>query len=846
MPAPANANELLDLVQKSGVVEEAKLRAYVKKLTESGGIPKDAAKLAGLFVRDAVLTYFQAEQLLQGKYKRFTIGKYKVLEKLGSGGMGQVFLCEHKLMRRRVAVKVLPTAKADDPSSLERFYREARAVAAVDHPNIVRAYDIDQDENLHFLVMEYVDGTNLQDLVKKFGPLDITRACHYIYGAAIGLQHAHEIGLVHRDIKPGNILVDRAGVVKILDMGLARFFNDEDDILTKKYDENVLGTADYLAPEQALESHTVDIRADIYSLGATFYYLLTASPLFPEGSVAQKLIWHQNRSPRPIKSLRPEVPDDVVAVIDRMMMKDPAKRYQTPAEVMAALAHWVVTPIPPPADKEMPILSPAAGGTGRAPAAAPGAGSSARPAGSGSGAGRPDAPTVIAPITGTKTAPATSPAITPAPAVTSLSDSTTPGPGVWESLDSDAETLALGDTDRAPGRTPRPARPTANPKARRRLLYAGLALLLVGGGVGAYFAFLDTPEPTPDPGGGTPGAAGRRIVVSKTRGDNTVETLRDALTRAGPGDTIVIAEPKLAEPNLTLHRTRHKDLTIESGLPDGKPAVIEATGTLASMIDAGSVEGFRLRNVEFDGRGTADVGIQLSGPAPGTVIEGVTVRNVKTVAVKMLNAAGEPGRPILLDRCRVVIAGPTQTGVLLFASNADTRRPTIRNSRIEGVGTGTGIKIDGALTDGEFTGNRFYNLDAAVLFAKPPTEKVMKGQIAGNTFYQTKAGLALDLTPPAKGELPAGKFDLVVNQNYFAKTPAIGSGRGGNGPVPGVRSADNAHAPDCGGGNLGLPLAVLPTPLLPTPDVNNDATFLRFPAGKEPTVGPNKVRVGAQ
>ena len=162
MPAPANAKELLDLVQKSGVVEEQKLRGYVKKLTESMGLPNDPAKLAGFLVRDAILTYFQAEQLLQGKYKRFSIGKYKVLEKLGSGGMGQVFLCEHKLMRRRVAVKVLPTAKADDPSSLQRFYREARAVAAVDHPNIVRAYDIDQDENLHFLVMEYVDGSNFR------------------------------------------------------------------------------------------------------------------------------------------------------------------------------------------------------------------------------------------------------------------------------------------------------------------------------------------------------------------------------------------------------------------------------------------------------------------------------------------------------------------------------------------------------------------------------------------------------------------------------------------------------------------------------------------------------------
>ena len=265
-------------------------------------LPNEPGRLAGLLVRDGVLTHFQAEQFLQGKWRRFTIGKYKVLERLGSGGMGSVYLCEHKLMRRRVAVKVLPTAKAEDTSSLERFYREARAVAALDHPNIVRAYDIDQDDKLHFLVMEHVDGSSLQEIVKKAGPMDVLRACHYMRQAALGLQHAHETaGLVHRDIKPGNILVDRNGIVKVLDMGLARFFHDEEDMLTKKYDENVLGTADYLAPEQALDSHAVDIRADIYSLGATFYFCLTGRTPFAEGTVAQKLIWHQTRQPKPIR-----------------------------------------------------------------------------------------------------------------------------------------------------------------------------------------------------------------------------------------------------------------------------------------------------------------------------------------------------------------------------------------------------------------------------------------------------------------------------------------------------------------------------------------------------------------
>jgi serine/threonine protein kinase len=363
MPAPTTVNEFLELVQKSGVLDDKKLDTYVQKVRAGPGLPARPNDLATLLVRDGLLTLFQAEQILQGKWRRFTIGKYKVLERLGQGGMGSVYLCEHKLMRRRVAVKVLPTAKADDPSSLERFYREARAVAALDHPNIVRAYDIDQDEKLHFLVMEYVDGASLQEIVKRSGPLDPTRAAHYIRQAAFGLQHAHETaGLVHRDIKPGNVLVDRGGTVKVLDMGLARFFYDEEDVLTKKYDENVLGTADYLAPEQALDSHAVDVRADIYSLGATFYFCLTGKTPFNEGTVAQKLIWHQTRAPKSIRSLRPEVPEGLVAVIDRMMAKDAGQRYQTPLEVAEVLAPWTETPIGPPPETEMPKLSLAAMG----------------------------------------------------------------------------------------------------------------------------------------------------------------------------------------------------------------------------------------------------------------------------------------------------------------------------------------------------------------------------------------------------------------------------------------------------------------------------------------------------
>ena len=171
MPAPSSIDDLLKLIRKSGMVEEPRLLSYLEQLKLSGNAPLDVRKLAGSMVKDGVLTYFQAEQFMLGKWRGFTIGKYKLLERIGFGGMGQVFLCEHMYMRRRVAIKVLPPAKAEEPASLGRFYREARAAAALDHPNIVRTHDIDQDGNLHFLVMEYVEGSSLLEIVKKTGPL---------------------------------------------------------------------------------------------------------------------------------------------------------------------------------------------------------------------------------------------------------------------------------------------------------------------------------------------------------------------------------------------------------------------------------------------------------------------------------------------------------------------------------------------------------------------------------------------------------------------------------------------------------------------------------------------------
>jgi eukaryotic-like serine/threonine-protein kinase len=359
MPVPATVAEFADLVRRSGLVPASQLDELLRRAQP----PATADQAASALVRDGLLTFFQAKQLRQGRYKRFTIGaKYRLLELIGAGGMGAVYLCEHTIMKRLVALKVLPTDKLDDQSNLDRFFREARAVAALDHPNIVRAYDIDQFEKLHFLVMEYVDGTSLQEIVARYTfekkQLDPIRAAHYTAQAAIGMQHAHELGMVHRDIKPGNVLLDRNGVIKVLDMGLARFFHKQQDSVTEKYDDKcVLGTADYLAPEQAV-SNVVDVRADIYALGGTLYFMLTGQTPFPDGTVAAKLVAHQTREPKPVDEYRSDVPPGLLAVLRTMMAKDANDRYQTPIEVAEALAEWTAIPIDPPPEREMPALCP--------------------------------------------------------------------------------------------------------------------------------------------------------------------------------------------------------------------------------------------------------------------------------------------------------------------------------------------------------------------------------------------------------------------------------------------------------------------------------------------------------
>jgi serine/threonine protein kinase len=738
MASPASVEEFLDLVRKSGVADEKRLDAYLQRVRSNGSLPTEPSRLAGLLVRDGILTQFQAEHIMLGKWRRFTIGKYKVLEKLGSGGMGTVFLCEHKLMRCLRAIKILPAAKAQDEAALSRFYREARAVAAIDHPNIVHAYDIDQDENLHFLVMEYVDGSSLQDIIKKAGTLSVLRACHYIRQAAIGLDHAQRAGLVHRDIKPGNILVSREGGVKILDMGLARFFNDDDDILTRKFDENVLGTADYLAPEQALDSHTVDIRADIYSLGATFYYLLTGKTPFGEGTVAQKLFWHQSRQPKPVRDARADVPAAVEAIITKMMAKDPSHRFQTPAALAEALEPFTQTGISAPPEAEMPKLSPAAHGKvvgdssggdsseataiskPETPKALKGMGSSSAPKQS-----QPASPPPVRPSSAPPN-PAPGPRVN-SPVKSSLPASAPmPGPVLksaataeaqlrsapvksapavpagpeaeeefaWQGLAHDTEDLgAAADTTPVQGQTKTASRGTTRPVAKGEeravsreknivLLVVGLMVLaaflvvVVGGSLLIYFYFANPADPN------ARAAPPPMIVSAKDAGKQGVYRSIAAALRVAPKDAVIEIADDVIEENIRweAHPARSTEVTIQAAA--GKEVLWRSAAKDADtpLVRLTGAEFFKLKGpgLTLDGsigdKGKVQDLVLIIGSSPGLTIENVKFKDFGRSAVCVHSAAGNVENPIVLRGLTALTLPVQKDGSVVYISAKEHMR----------------------------------------------------------------------------------------------------------------------------------------------------------------------------
>ena len=334
----------VDIVRKSGLAEASKIDEVVASLDNLEAPVTD--EVTNAFIEAKLITTWHLKQLLKGKHRGFFLERYKLLNELGKGGMSSVYLAEHTDMHLPVAIKVLPVKRVGEKSYLERFKREAKASFKLRHDNIAGATNFAHHGDLWYIVLDYIEGEDLYQKVKASGPLPVRDAVEYIRQAACGLQYAHEQGLVHRDIKPANLMLDTKGTVKILDLGLALDGDDDEEGgLTKAHDEKVLGTADYLAPEQSKNSHSADPRSDIYALGCTLYYLIVGRAPFARGSVIERIKAHWNEpAPNPLDELEKPPADLDSALIDlyfRMMEKHPDARPQTAGEVADQLNAWL-------------------------------------------------------------------------------------------------------------------------------------------------------------------------------------------------------------------------------------------------------------------------------------------------------------------------------------------------------------------------------------------------------------------------------------------------------------------------------------------------------------------------
>jgi serine/threonine protein kinase len=334
--APSSVEEFHQCLEASRVMSADDSRRFLTSLPE-GKRPDTPKNLTIELLKAGKLTRHQAESVLKGKIKFLAFGEYVILDKLGQGGMGQVLKAEHRRMRRTVALKVISGPSMKDTDAIRRFQREVHAAARLIHPNIVTAFDANEHEGVHFFVMEYVEGRDLAELVNDEGPLPVAQAVDYVLQAARGLVYAHGKGIVHRDIKPGNLLIDDEGAVKILDMGLARMELSADDGQELTNTGQVMGTVDYMAPEQAEDTHAVDARADIYSLGCTLYRLLAGQPLYSADTIVKKLLAHRSKPIPTLGDVRTGVPAALEATFQKMVAKRPEDRQPTMAHVVSEL-----------------------------------------------------------------------------------------------------------------------------------------------------------------------------------------------------------------------------------------------------------------------------------------------------------------------------------------------------------------------------------------------------------------------------------------------------------------------------------------------------------------------------
>ncbi|WP_298868785.1 bifunctional serine/threonine-protein kinase/formylglycine-generating enzyme family protein, partial [uncultured Gimesia sp.] len=333
-PHEMSLNEYRERLTKTGLLSERDLTELMQGLDETQR-PQTAIALSDRLIQIGKLTGYQAHVISSGEDHPIQIGDYLILEPIGSGGMGTVYKAIHQRMKRIVALKVIRSDLNHVPDRLKRFEREVQTAARLSHPNVVTAYDAGEDQGIHYLICEYIDGESLTQLVRESGPLDFSDALNCILQVAHGLEYAHGRGVIHRDIKPANILVDDQGDLKILDMGLARLEQSSEDLLADGSQTQLtssqffMGTIDYMAPEQARNTRLADHRSDIYSLGCTFYFLLTSKPIYNGETIVERILAHKEQPIPRLSDLDQQIPMEFNSIFEKMLAKDPDDRYDS-------------------------------------------------------------------------------------------------------------------------------------------------------------------------------------------------------------------------------------------------------------------------------------------------------------------------------------------------------------------------------------------------------------------------------------------------------------------------------------------------------------------------------------
>jgi serine/threonine protein kinase len=347
---PLSAEAFLRCVLRSELLDREQLLAALRTVPQD--LRGDAQALADHLVRTGKLTRFQASKLIRGVSQGMIIGPFRVLAPLGKGGMGKVFLVRDQRSDLLVALKVLPPRLArTEERILARFRREMEMSQRVAHPHLAWTYEVGEFRGAHYIAMEYIPGRTLSRLVAEEGPLSVPRAARLLAEVAAGLEHAHNQGLIHRDLKPSNILVTPRDHAKVLDLGLALSHGETGDVLIVGGQGYVLGTMDYIAPEQTVDPLKVDARSDVYSLGCTMYYALTGQPPFPGGTAKEKIMRHRSETPTALNELVPALPAGFVELVERMMAKDPAKRPTSAVAVEVELRAWAAGEMVQPLDR---------------------------------------------------------------------------------------------------------------------------------------------------------------------------------------------------------------------------------------------------------------------------------------------------------------------------------------------------------------------------------------------------------------------------------------------------------------------------------------------------------------